>query len=101
MTSATEPLPRRRRMTTATALPRIDERVDWPYTFDILPLEDMWLARYQRPSTSFVQRIVANYDPAQVGTLIVSERGRGRKTHSIVDGKSRREAMLQIGESEA
>ncbi len=71
----------------------------WPYRFEILPLAQMFVdPAYQRPLTSFVKRVTEQFDPALVGTLVVSWRpGRKQKPYAIVDGQTRWQAMQGIG----
>jgi hypothetical protein len=64
----------------------------WPYRFEIVPLEDLRVDEsYQRPLTSFWREVSEDFNPALVGTLIVSERKNGSKV--IIDGQTRWEAM--------
>lgn len=70
-----------------------------PYRFAILPLKQMIVDAYQRPLTTFVERIEQNYDPALVGTLCVSERSKSR--YALIDGQTRAEGMKRVGETEA
>lgn len=64
----------------------------WPYRFEILPLEQLTIDEsYQRPLTSFWETVRDQFNPALVGTLVVSERGRKK---NVVDGQTRMEAML-------
>jgi hypothetical protein len=74
---------------------------EWPYRFQVLSLSEMWIARYQRPVENIVESIVENFEPALVGTLIVSERRGKGKRYSVIDGQQRREAMKQLGLKEA
>jgi hypothetical protein len=68
------------------------ENEDWPYTFEVLPLSKMIVDdAYQRPLTTFVDKITKNYDPALVGTLVVSKRS--AKEYAVVDGQTRMEAL--------
>jgi hypothetical protein len=65
---------------------------DWPYRFEIIPLEELAVdSAYQRPLTSFWQTVRDRFNPALVGTLVVSERKNGSKW--IIDGQTRWEAM--------
>jgi hypothetical protein len=64
----------------------------FPYQFEIVPLDSMFVDQsYQRPLTSFVNRIVENYDPALIGTVCLSRRDDGR--YAIVDGQTRAEGV--------
>jgi hypothetical protein len=57
--------------------PKPATRTRWPYRFAMVPLDRLFVdADYQRPLTSFVEEVARDYDPAKVGTLLVSERGR-------------------------
>jgi hypothetical protein len=63
-----------------------------PYRFELVPLSKLFVdADYQRPLTSFVETVAREYDPALVGTLIVSERDDGR--FAVIDGQTRMEGM--------
>jgi hypothetical protein len=73
---------------------------EWPYRFALIPLTDLFVdAAYQRPLSSFAKRIEENYDPAMVGTLIVSDRG--SKGFAVIDGQTRMEGMEKRGETVA
>lgn len=64
----------------------------WPYRFAIVPIDDLMVDQaYQRPLTSFWREVREDFNPALVGTLIVSERKNG--SMSIIDGQTRWEAM--------
>lgn len=69
---------------------------DWPFRFELIPLEDLFVDdAYQRPLTDFHKRIVEHFDPAMIGTLIVSDRG--KKGFAVIDGHTRLEAMRAVG----
>lgn len=70
-----------------------------PYRFEIVPLKHMIVDAYQRPLTSFVEKIEENYDPALIGTLCVSERSKTK--FALIDGQTRAEGMKRKGETEA
>lgn len=70
-----------------------------PYRFAILPLKHLFTAAYQRPLTSFVERIETNFNPALVGTLAVSERSKTK--FAVIDGQTRAEGMRRAGKTEA
>lgn len=73
---------------------------DWPYRFEVVPLSRLIVdEEYQRPLTTFVDKIVAKFDPALVGTLIVSGRQHGK--YAVVDGQTRMEALRELGMTEA
>jgi hypothetical protein len=68
---------------------------DWPYAFEVLNVADLFVDEtYQRPLTTFAARIEKNFDPALVGTLIVSNRDDGR--YAIVDGQTRAAAIRKL-----
>lgn len=68
----------------------------WPYRFAIVPIDELLVdPTYQRPLTSFWREVSDDFNPALVGTLIVSERSNGTK--SIIDGQTRWEAMRARG----
>lgn len=72
----------------------------WPYRFDLLPLDRLFVdKRYQRPLTTFVEKVTKHYNPALVGTLIVSEREDSR--FAVIDGQTRWEGMKHNGEEVA
>src|SRR4051812_16232170 len=91
-TQAARPARRARaRSAKGDAVATNNDRRSWPYRFELVPLDRLFVdADYQRPLTSFVERIANDYDPAKVGTLTVSERKKG--PHAIVDGQTRWEA---------
>lgn len=71
---------------------------DWPYRFDLVPLDRLFVdVEYQRPLTSFVESVANDYNPALIGTLIVSERRNGR--FAIVDGQTRTEGARRNDEA--
>jgi hypothetical protein len=71
-------------------------RAAWPYRFELVPLGDLTVdSGYQRPLTPFWVEVRDNFDPALVGTLIVSERTNGIK--SVIDGQTRLKAMGDVG----
>jgi ParB-like chromosome segregation protein Spo0J len=77
-----------------------DGRRLWPYRFEMVPLEALMVdERYQRPLTNFVDTVAREYDPALVGTLIVSERPNGKM--AVIDGQTRMEGMRANGETAA
>lgn len=66
----------------------------WPYRFELIAPDDLFVDEaYQRPLTSFWQEVRDEFNPALVGTLIVSERKNGTK--AIIDGQTRWEAMKE------
>ena len=91
--------PTRKRSAKRPAAKGADRRT-WPYRFELVPLDKLFIdADYQRPLTSFVETVAREYDPALVGTLIVSERTNGM--HAVIDGQTRSEAMRLNSEPEA
>jgi hypothetical protein len=70
-----------------------------PYRFAVVPLKHMMVDVYQRPLTSFVDKIERDFDPALVGTLAVSERSKTR--YALIDGQTRAEGMKRVGLQEA
>lgn len=71
----------------------------WPYQFEVLSLSKLFVDdSYQRPLTSFVDKIVNKFDPALIGTLVVSKRG---AKYAVVDGQTRMEALRELGKKEA
>jgi hypothetical protein len=68
---------------------------DWPYRFEILDVNELVVDEsYQRPLTSFAKRIERGFDPALVGTLVVSRRDDG--TQAVVDGQTRAAAIRTL-----
>lgn len=66
----------------------------------MVPLDRLFIdADYQRPLTSFVDEVTRDYDPAKVGTLLVSARDDER--FAVFDGQTRMEAMKRNGEPDA
>jgi hypothetical protein len=67
----------------------------WPYSFELLDVGELFVDdSYQRPLTSFVSRIARLFDPALFGSLVVSERRKGR--FAVVDGQTRAAAVKQL-----
>jgi hypothetical protein len=75
----------------------------WPYRFDLIGLDRLFVDEaYQRPLSSFFEKIKRNYDPAMIGTLIVSDRATAATRavreaatlrYAVVDGQTRMEGM--------
>jgi hypothetical protein len=64
----------------------------WPFRFEIVLPDDLAVdVAYQRPLTSFWKTVRDEFNPALVGTLVVSERKNGSKW--IIDGQTRWEAI--------
>lgn len=61
----------------------------WPYRFEVIPLKHMFTDEYQRKLSSFVDKIAADWDPALVGTLVLSQRSKTR--YALIDGQTRAE----------
>jgi hypothetical protein len=77
------------------------ENGDWPYHFALIPLDNLFIdPSYQRPLSSFAERIKRDYNPAMVGTLVVSERNdrRRKAQYAVVDGQTRMYGMGANGE---
>lgn len=70
-----------------------------PYRFAIVPLKHLFTDAYQRPLTSFVEKIESHFNPALVGTLAVSERSKTK--FAVIDGQTRAEGMRRAGKTEA
>lgn len=67
----------------------------WPYSFEILDVSRLFVDEtYQRPLTTLARKIENDFDPGLVGTLIVSDRGKGK--YAIVDGQTRAAAILNL-----
>lgn len=77
----------------------------WPYRFELIPLDELFVdPTYQRPLSTFAERIKRNYNPAMVGTLVISERNDGRRKrahYAVVDGQTRMEGMIANDETVA
>lgn len=68
-------------------------KVEFRGTWGMIDVSKMFIdPAYQRPTTSFVQRIETNFDPLLFQTLALSDRGKNGKAgkpYAIVDGQSR------------
>lgn len=74
----------------------VDPQTDWPYRFELVPLDELHVdAAYQRPLTTFWKKVHEDFNPALVGTLIVSEKSDGTK--NVIDGQTRLTAMREQG----
>lgn len=71
----------------------------WPYRFEVVPLKHLVIDEYQRPLTTFVDKIEQHFNPALVGTLCVSERSKTK--FAVIDGQTRAEGMRRHGLKEA
>lgn len=88
-------------MATAAAEPATTEQIaeEWPYSFEIVDVTRTFVdERYQRPLTSFVDKIKANFDPALFNTIILSfrESGKHARGYAVVDGQTRAVAVDQL-----
>lgn len=76
-----------------------DNGTSAPYRFAVIALKHMIVDAYQRPLTSFVDKIEHEYNPALIGTLCVSERSKTK--YALIDGQTRAEGMKRVGETDA
>lgn len=68
----------------------------FPYEFKVVEIAKMMVdSSYQRPLTSFKDKIVNNFDPALVGTLVLSHRADTEK-YAVVDGQTRMAGMREL-----
>jgi hypothetical protein len=68
---------------------------DWPFEYRIVHAEDLEIDdAYQRPLGAFVNKIVDDFMPALIGTLIVNHRG---KKLYVIDGQHRLHALKILG----
>jgi hypothetical protein len=71
----------------------------WPYRFAMVQLDSLFVDHdYQRPLTTFADEVIEQYDPALLGTLIVSERDDGTY---VIDGQTRLAGMAANDEPAA
>ena len=64
--------------------------------FEIIPLDKMFLAGYQRKlSDTVVDNMTEHFDAGRVGVLIVSQRKDG--TYAVLDGQHRMTALRRLG----
>jgi hypothetical protein len=70
-----------------------------PYRFEVVPLKYLVVDKYQRPLSTFVDRIIRKFDPALVGTLCASERSKTK--FALIDGQTRAKAMERLGMRDA
>jgi hypothetical protein len=83
------------------ALRAVSGGADWPYTFREVELASLYVdATYQRPLTTFVKRIVEDFDPRLLIPLVVSKR-KNRRQMAVVDGQTRMTALRQMGRTHA
>jgi hypothetical protein len=72
---------------------------DLPYTFEVIPLDHIFIDdAYQRPLSRFYKRIVDSFNPALLGTLVLSERAKNR--YACIDGQTRWTALKALGHQE-
>jgi hypothetical protein len=84
-------------MAVEEAAPPTEESVaaTWPFRFEIVPLDELDVDHaYQRPLTSFWKVVKEKFNPALVGTLIISHRKTGKKV--IIDGQTRWTSMTEL-----
>lgn len=63
---------------------------DWPYRWDLVPVGAMYVdKRYQRP----LKPITSGLDPRIINSLSLSERPKGEKAFSVIDGQRRRDLL--------
>lgn len=86
-------------MTATAVAPPEPDIADWPYEFQVVALRYLTVDAYQRPLTSFVDKIVKNFNPALVGCLCVSKRSNTK--YAVIDGQTRAKGMERLGMSEA
>lgn len=67
----------------------------FPFRFEVVPIKHLVVAEYQRPLTTFVEKITKDFNPALVGTLAVSERSKTK--FALIDGQTRAEGMKRLG----
>lgn len=72
---------------------------DLPYRFGIVALKHLIIDAYQRPLTTFVDKIERNFNPGLIGTLCVSQRS--ETEYAVIDGQTRAEGMRRVGLTEA
>lgn len=72
---------------------------EWPWTVEVVQLKHIKAdPAYQRPLTTFVKKIVDNFNPALVGALCLSKRS---NTHyAAMDGQTRAEALRRLSKTE-
>jgi len=76
--------------------PELLQTAEWPFSVELLPLKDLVVdQRYQRPpQTTFVEKLIREFDQTLVGILDVAHRGNG--SHAILDGAQRYQALLKF-----
>lgn len=70
-----------------------------PYRFEVVTIDRLFVDHaYQRPLTSFVEKIANRFNPALLGTLVGSERPRRAKANiALIDGQTRWEGAKRAG----
>jgi hypothetical protein len=79
--------------------PEFVDQFGFPFQVGLVELDKTFVDDdYQRPLSSFVERIKTELKPGLLGTLVVSQRGRGDHPagtpYAVVDGQTRREGLL-------
>jgi hypothetical protein len=76
---------------------------EWPFSFELIDVRDMFVDEgYQRPLTTFVDKIKRKFDPALFGTVVLSRRERPRredkreKFYAVMDGQTRKVAVEEL-----
>jgi hypothetical protein len=77
------------------AVKGVKDSANWPFEFAVVPIKNMLVDVYQRPLTSFVDKIEKEFDPALLGTVVLSQRGRAE--YALVDGQTRAEGAKRVG----
>lgn len=73
---------------------------EFPYRFEVIDLEQTFVDEdYQRPLSTFVEKIKEDFKPWLVGTIVLSKRA--ARQYAVVDGQTRREGMLANGITQA
>jgi hypothetical protein len=67
----------------------------WPYYFDLLALDKLDTAAYQRPLTPIAKRIERKFNMKLVGVIYASTRSAGR--YAVMDGQNRAAGMRALG----
>lgn len=67
--------------------PSADAIKDYPYEFAVVPLKHMFTDKYQRKLTTFADTIAKKWNPALVGTVVLSKRSATK--YALIDGQTR------------
>jgi hypothetical protein len=72
----------------------------WPYTFELLPIDSLFVdRRYQRPVGRMADQIAENLNRLLLGAVLVSiRRDTDPPRHATVDGQNRIEGARRVGE---